>query len=91
MLEYTEYKKICKECESLSKEKNSFYGSKGLLIFKGLGCLIRIADKIFRIIYIKENNINDKETIEDNLKDIINYAIYYIMIKRNKLIKLEVQ
>lgn len=85
MINYEEYLRIINECKSISEEKNKLYGNNSLKLFNGIAILSRINDKIMRINNMIENNINDKESIEDSLKDLINYSIYYIMYKRNKL------
>lgn len=85
MLNYTEYNKIIGECKKLSIVKNKLYGCGSLKLFSGMAILSRINDKIMRLNNMIENKIKDTETIEDNFKDLINYAVYYIMLKRGKL------
>lgn len=84
MLNYIEYDSIVKKCKNISKLKNKLYGSESLYLFGGLAILVRINDKVQRL-----NRIKDKspEDIEDTIYDLINYALYFLMYKRNKLDK----
>lgn len=89
MLDFNEYSKIIKECKALSNRKNAIYGVNNLKLFNGLSILVRINDKIARLNNLCHQTIlkSDTETIEDTIKDLINYSIYYLMLKRNKLEK----
>lgn len=87
-LNIKEYDKILLECRKLSIIKNNNYGNESLKRFGNKGLFIRISDKIDRLHNLlwlnKENSIKD-ELIDDTLKDIINYCVYIIMLKNNKL------
>lgn len=87
-MNYDEYLKIVKECEELSRKKNADYGDDCLKRFGILGINVRLYDKIERLTNLIYNNkkqsVND-ESIEDTLKDIINYSIYCIIINRGEL------
>jgi len=86
-LNFEEYKKIHEECLSISKRKNADYGSEGLKRFGVMGITTRISDKTDRLVNLtwrKQAEVKD-ESIEDTLKDLINYATYAIMMQRGKL------
>lgn len=87
-ISYDEYWKVVHECIQLSKDKNELYGTRALIRFDKLGVLIRMNDKIDRLnnIYMNEKKVKF-ESVEDNLKDLINYAIYHILILRGKITK----
>ena len=88
VLNFIEYDKIILECKNISKLKNKNYGTNSLKKFGNKGLFIRISDKIDRLYNLlwlnKKNNLSD-ELIEDTLKDIVNYCIYIVMLKNNKL------
>ncbi len=87
-MNYEEYKKIMDECLILSKKKNQDYWNNVLLKFGEMGLLIRMNDKIERlnnlINYKQQLSVSD-EKIEDTIKDLINYSIYLLIIKRGEL------
>ena len=91
MLNFKEYTKIVSECLILSKQKNKLYGTNSLKLFNGLGILTRINDKIARINNITQQKLDNNplglldESLEDSIKDLINYSIYYLMYFRGQL------
>lgn len=90
LLNLKEYDKVFDECRSIAVKKNNDYGMESLRMFGGQGIFIRMHDKISRLNHlIKQNNnqLVQDESIEDTLKDLINYANYMILIQRNKLEK----
>ena len=88
MLNFKEYEKINKECLDLARKKNKIYGCENLKLLNGLSILVRMNDKISRLNKLCldkiKSDIND-ETIEDTLKDLCNYSIYYLMYLRGAL------
>ncbi len=75
-------KKTIIDCMNIAYKKNKDYGSANILDFGISGLLVRINDKIARLINlqkIKSRSVKD-ETIEDTIKDIINYSIYIQML-----------
>lgn len=95
-INFDNFDKICNICKKLAQEKNILYGTKNLTIFKGLGIIVRINDKIARLNnLVKLNNLNKinnlNETINDTILDLINYGIYFylyinkLLLKDNKL------
>jgi hypothetical protein len=96
MVNFEEYDKIIKECKEIAEEKNMLYGDESLKLFNGLGIFIRVFDKTSRLKNIYDIRVmndkydvgvinNNSETVEDTLIDLINYAIYLLMIERKKL------
>ena len=59
----------------LFEKKNKDYGD-AFATYGTIGVIVRIGDKINRLININENNINlvDDEKMEDTLLDLHNYA-----------------
>jgi hypothetical protein len=49
------------------------FGSKGILV--------RMYDKMERLITLSESKANVRESVEDTAKDLINYAALYLMVK----------
>ena len=90
-MDFEYYEKIVNECKSLAKRKNKDYGDNSIKSFGGLGLLIRISDKVDRLtnILFKKNKPLVNESVEDTVKDIINYSVYLLMILKsnNKNIK----
>jgi len=92
-INFNNFDKVCNICKKLAQEKNILYGTKNLTIFKGLGIIVRINDKIARLNnLVKLNKINNlNETINDTILDLINYGIYFylyinkLLLKNNKL------
>ena len=74
------------ECFDIAKRKNNDYGDDGILKFGIKGTVIRMNDKIDRLSNLvfkgKEAEVKD-EKIEDTLLDLVNYAIYSVMLVRN--------
>jgi hypothetical protein len=81
---------ILEECISLGKKKSSDYGGDdcfgNLRKASWLGTLIRLGDKSDRLMNLisleNESDAQIEESIEDNLIDIINYAMFSLIMKR---------
>lgn len=79
---------ICKECGDLYEEKNRRYQNSFSRQFKKSGLkmsLMRIEDKYLRfesLVNNPEDNGGD-ESIEDTLKDLINYSVMTLMELRS--------
>lgn len=77
------YKKVIEEALQLSIKKNNAYG-KGNISALGLrGVFVRIWDKTNRLkTLIWDNTGKDEvnESVRDTLIDLINYAVYGIML-----------
>ena len=76
-----ELKKIQDECRELFKKKNSDYGD-AFAKFGTIGVLVRISDKISRIVNITKSGVTlvDDEKLRDTLVDLHNYAAMGIML-----------
>ena len=65
-------------------KKQRDYGSGNITDFGELGCLVRASDKINRI---KNLTLSKKdpsnETLEDSWRDLANYSIIALMLRRN--------
>lgn len=89
-LNFEEYQKIVEECLELSKRKNADYGSSTMTKFGAKGFVVRMNDKMERMINLIWNDKNTQvtdEKIEDTAKDMINYSLYLVMLLRGKLEK----
>lgn len=76
---------VLMEAHELAKKKNNDYGSAPMLKFREKGIAIRLYDKTSRLSNLLVENTErkvDDETIEDTCLDIINYAAYIIMLRR---------
>ena len=76
-----QYKKIQKEALELFTRKNKDYGDS-FATFGSIGVIVRMEDKIKRLISINKNNITlvKEETLRDTLIDLHNYAAMAIML-----------
>ena len=76
-----ELKKIQDECRELFQKKNSDYGD-AFAQFGTIGVLVRISDKISRIVNITKSGVTlvDDEKLRDTLVDLHNYAAMGVML-----------
>lgn len=85
-INYKEYDAIIETCKEISKSKSNDYGTTPLTKFGDKGVLVRMTDKIERLInmcwYNRDSMVAD-EKIEDTALDLINYAIYFILLRKN--------
>jgi hypothetical protein len=89
-IDWHEYDAISTEIFELAKQKNQDYGTQSLTDFGTKGCAIRLFDKVNRLktlVWNAENPKVETEKIEDTCKDIVNYAVYLIMLDRGVLTK----
>ena len=85
--------KIQNESLLLFKKKNSDYGD-AFATYGTIGVIVRMGDKIQRLISVSNNGINlvDTESLRDTLIDLHNYAAMGIMlIDENKIKQLDHQ
>mgnify|MGYP000199753899 CR=1 FL=1 len=84
---------VANECVNLLISKQKDYGPENILSFGELGVLVRMNDKMARlknILWKKkvENGDNDvevnHESIEDTFKDMANYAMIALMLRRDQ-------
>ena len=73
--------KIQKEAKYLFTKKNADYGDS-FATYGSIGVIVRMQDKINRLINLEKNNINfvDDETLRDTLIDLHNYSAMAIML-----------
>ena len=78
---------VSMEIMHLLIKKHIDYGPKNLERFGLYGILIRVSDKLERLINIVERGeaLVAEETIEDNLKDIAGYMQNALLLMRGKL------
>lgn len=77
---------VQKDGFELFKSKNRDYGD-AFATYGVIGVIVRIGDKINRLININKNQINlvDDESMEDTLIDLHNYAaLALILLRENK-------
>ena len=82
------HKEICDRVHEIYKKKNEAYGdsfSKTFNEFGLISAVVRIYDKVNRIIALTRGNKNDiiDESILDTLKDLSNYGIMTIIEVEN--------
>ena len=85
-----EYDKIIDQCRTTSVNKNNDYGCDTMMKFMEKGLVVRMNDKMERLINLVWNETDQKvsdEKIEDTALDMVNYAIYLTMMLRKKLTK----
>lgn len=78
-----EFQKIVREITDMLEKKHADYGENNLLKFGELGILIRVSDKVERLINLtKEGKQPNNEAIEDTWLDIAGYAIQAVRLRR---------
>lgn len=85
-----EFKEITDEILTVLEERNKRYGDNNLLSYGLMGLVIRISDKISRIInQISDDSLTDEEKnsiIQDQLIDISGYSINGLrLMKENRI------
>jgi hypothetical protein len=85
-MDWEMYRKILKNCEELGIRKNREYGTASLKLFDGLAIVTRINDKTARLNNLFKNHMEIPgpdldNAIDDTLEDMINYAIYLMMLR----------
>jgi flagellar biosynthesis/type III secretory pathway protein FliH len=85
-IDWEMYEKILQECKELGQFKNKQYGTASLKLFDGMAIVTRINDKVARLNHLMTSYQNPEqgldETIDDTLKDLINYATYLIILRK---------
>ena len=72
----TEHHKIALEIAELLDQKRQDYGTENIKKFGSHGVLVRVSDKVERLINLsKRNNKPNFESVEDTWRDIAGYAI----------------
>ena len=71
-----EHHKIALEIAELLDQKRADYGAENIKKFGSYGVLVRVSDKVERLINLsKRNNKPNFESVEDTWRDIAGYAI----------------
>lgn len=81
---------ILDECMELAKKKFHDYGTYNITETGLAGIAVRMHDKTARLVELIINNKGAKvsdEKLEDTFKDIINYAVYGIMLSEGTFLK----
>ncbi|WP_051585995.1 nucleotide modification associated domain-containing protein [Caldanaerobius polysaccharolyticus] len=74
---------VMQELKELLIAKQHDYGPNNILEFGEFGVLVRLNDKVSRLKHLIMDKLTPKnESIEDTWKDIANYAIIGIMLRR---------
>jgi hypothetical protein len=84
------YDAILAQCREISVRKNNDYGCDTMLTFMEKGLVVRMNDKMQRLINLVWNDTNQQvsdEKIEDTALDMVNYSIYLVMMLRKQLTK----
>ena len=73
--------RIQREAKNLFKKKNTDYGDS-FATFGSIGVIVRMQDKINRLVSIEKNNVNfvNDESMRDTLIDLHNYSAMAIML-----------
>ena len=75
---------ISPEVANLVIAKQHDYGHGNILKFMEQGVLVRLSDKLERLINLYQNNSSpSNESIEDSWKDIMGYGMIGLMLTRN--------
>jgi len=81
--EGSEFHEIANEIVNMLDRKHADYGEGNLLKFGEKGILIRVSDKVERLVNLLKNSTNpNNESVEDTWEDIAGYAIQAIRIRR---------
>ena len=70
------------EIRALLLKKHHDYGPRNLVRFGLLGILVRLSDKLERLIHIQQASQVEEETEIDTLRDMAGYAIQAILMER---------
>jgi len=76
--------KVALENASLLDRKHRDYGAGNISAFGEYGIMVRLSDKLERLKKLLTNGGNpNNESIEDTYRDISNYAVIALMVRRN--------
>ena len=77
------YEAVFKEAKELSIRKNNAYGKSNISALGVRGVFVRMWDKVNRLktlIWDKTGKDDVNESVRDTLIDLINYAVYGVML-----------
>jgi len=75
------------KCYELWCERHRKYGCLNISKFGELGCLVRVSDKLERLVNLLFNDRGkdaQDETVEDSWKDMVNYAAMALLCRRGQ-------
>ena len=75
---------IVGKAETILESRHQKYGRQNISRFGEQGVVIRLSDKIERLINMTPRCYGSDETVEDTYFDIINYAVIGLMIRRGQ-------
>ena len=80
------YYTVAHEIAELLEKKQADYGNNNIIKFGTKGVLVRVSDKVERLINLTWNNDKEPkfESVEDTWKDIAGYAILALIELRRK-------
>ena len=80
------YYTVAHEIAELLEKKQADYGNNNIIKFGTKGVLVRVNDKVERLINLTWNNDKEPkfESVEDTWKDIAGYAILALIELRRK-------
>jgi hypothetical protein len=80
------YYTVAHEIAELLEKKHADYGDNNIIKFGTKGVLVRVNDKVERLINLTWNNDKEPkfESVEDTWKDIAGYAILALIELRRK-------
>lgn len=79
-MDWSTYNRMQLECMSLAQAKNKLYGDS---MFKRFGLPlinIHLFEKIERVCHMVETGDENFESLADSYKDIVNYALYGLIL-----------
>jgi len=80
------FRKVLEECYALFLKKRQDYGFEPIAKFGAAGVLVRLSDKIERLIHLfTQDKPPANEPLEDTLKDIVNYAVIFLLLLRGEI------
>lgn len=80
------FREVLEECYALFLKKHHDYGFEPIAKFGAAGVLVRLSDKIERLIHLfTQDKPAANESLEDTLKDIVNYAVIFLLLLRKEI------
>lgn len=80
---------VVSQLRDILERKNHDYGDHNINVLGERGCFVRIWDKVSRLKQLMWDNKDAKvkeESIDDSLRDLANYAIITLILRKGKWI-----
>ena len=74
-MDFNRFREIQEKNAALCERKNKAYGDKNLTRFGMTGIIVRMTDKMERLINMVTNNHIDEETVFETAGDMANYSV----------------